>query len=155
MSAKITELKTREAYGQLEQIINDTLAPKLAELGVSCKLAGMTYGTGGTYSTLKVEVALLNPDGSAEGKDATAFKELASTYGFKPEDLGVEIDYGAGRKLKIVGLLPTRQKYPMLMEDVRTKKQTLHPPAVILRLMGREVPPAIQFLGARRSRREY
>lgn len=68
-----------------------------------------------TNVTFKLEVSKVGNDGVAENRAVTDFKRLASSYGLKAEDLHKEFTM-MGKQYRIVGLMPRRHAYPLLIE---------------------------------------
>lgn len=102
---------TPSICNQIRDELNKVLPDIGKKLGISLKMGNGSY----THSTatLKVEAAVLTPDGEAQTKEAIAFKQFATSYGLKPTDLGREFSTMTGT-YKIVGLATRSWKMPIL-----------------------------------------
>jgi len=101
-----TVKKTRDKI----QAALDTLSK---ELGCQIKVGGASFARDGSNCTFKLECATVSADGTVETKEVTAFREMASSYGLSPDDLGKAF-FNAGEKFTISGLKPKANKYPIL-----------------------------------------
>jgi len=72
-------------------------------------------------ATLKLEVAVMNADGTAETKEVSDFKAMAQHYGLKAEHLGEEIRI-RGTTYTICGLKRKSKKYPIIAETANGKR---------------------------------
>lgn len=77
--------------------------------------ASFTPGAGGN-ATFKVELATRTPEGEVNTKEMTAFRQHATMFGLKPEQLGIEFTLG-GSRYKLVGLNPRARSMPLLGEN--------------------------------------
>lgn len=99
--------------------IKADLAEALAEVGKQHGVL-LQFGSGTfteTTATMKLEVALASGkrgESVRNVKAAEAWKKFHGSYGFKATWLGKEFTFGSGR-YKILGLAPTRPKYPVLV----------------------------------------
>jgi len=83
------------------------------ELGLSILLGNACFTE--NQVTFKLNCSLLSKDGTPLDIEAENFKNLAVSYGLKPEDLGRSF-YSQGRSYTIIGLKPRNHQYPILAE---------------------------------------
>ncbi len=101
----------KSTCGKLEA----ALATLADELGCQIKVGGATFARDGGNCTFKVELATTNPDGTAETKEVSAFRELATAYGLSPDDLGKT--FVSGKQPYVVcGLKPKATRFPILAQ---------------------------------------
>jgi hypothetical protein len=103
----------RSACRDVSQQIEKELAPLAERLGLRIITKGGSY-TGGSYC-LKVECSVVNEDGSAQTREAEAFRQLAGAYGLSPEDLGASFTSG-GKTYVVTGLKTRARKRPIQAE---------------------------------------
>ena len=82
----------------LSMDINETLQAVGKKYGISIKTNGGTFDH--ISFRLKVECSVMQ-DGNVISKEETCFKQYASMYGMKPEDLGKNIIVG-GKAYKVI-----------------------------------------------------
>lgn len=122
-----------------------------AALLVVAKKHGVVIGMMGTArynstsATFKLDVAVPNGD-APEGacattiKAATDFKKMAGIFGLDAGMLGKTFEF-EGSLVTIIGLLPSRRKYPVVCSPVSGKgKKYLLEVATVLRGLGKPVP---------------
>ena len=93
--------------------IEAALAALAAELGVQIKRGRTTYSGNGL--SLKLEVSTIGVGGKVNTKEATAFTQLAGSYGLNPADLGRSFSTG-GTTYTISGLNTRARKRPIHTE---------------------------------------
>jgi hypothetical protein len=108
---------TRSNLKILQGEIEETLTALGEKLGVKFTPGNAKFSP--TSATFKLEVAIINPDGTAETKVRTDFKRYATVCGMKPEWLDQQIT-SQGKPYKILGLMPNSHKYPVLVECLRS-----------------------------------
>ena len=96
----------------------DTLLAVAAKHGVTIMQKSGTFARDGSNATIKFEIATTASDGTANTKDALAFKQNAVDLGLDPESLGTTFKV-RGTEYRITGLVPRRHKYPISAERVR------------------------------------
>jgi len=89
------------------------------ELGWKLSLGSCKYSS---VAEFKLEAAPIGDTGEAVSKVAEDFKKLARVYGFKPEDLGRQFQYG-GYRFELLGLNIKYRKYPVLAKRIQDGKQ--------------------------------
>lgn len=100
---KITEMNRANAR-MLGDAIAEALQGVAEEFGVQIKAGGGSFDF--TSLTQKVEVSIINEDGEAETKEATAFRMNADSFpGLSPDDL-YKTFVCKGEIYKIMGLRP-------------------------------------------------
>ena len=93
----------------VSSMINDELKALGKKLGIEIRAGRGKYSS--TNFTLKLEMSVMD-GGEVITKEAVAFKELASLYGFKKSDLGKSF-MSNGKKFTITGLNTRAKKYPI------------------------------------------
>lgn len=91
--------------------IKAALAPLAAELGVEISTGGGKYE--GDYFAPKLRLSIVGADGAVGSPEANAFRQLASLYGLKPDDLGKSFK-SHGRKFTIAGLKTRAHARPVV-----------------------------------------
>lgn len=94
--------------------IQEALDQIAKEYDISLSLAGITFDN--NTATLKVKAAVKNMNGEFVSEYAQPFKELASLYGLKADDLGKKVII-RNVEYTIVGLAPRSKKYPLLCKQ--------------------------------------
>lgn len=92
----------------------EALKPLADELGISFKQKSGSFLA--TNFTLKIEASVKNENGEVVLKEVEEFKKYANLYGFKPEDLGRQFEWG-GKTYAIHGLSARSRQYPILGKD--------------------------------------
>lgn len=105
-------------------ITNDVLAA----LDEVAKKHGVAFSNrGGNFSaenlTIRLEAAVVNPDGTVSTRNAKTFEGLAPMYGLKPEWLNQTFVSG-GNEFTIIGLNTRRSKNPV--ECRKTSNQKIY-----------------------------
>lgn len=120
---------TRELLKALRTDMDAALATVAAKHGVAINVGNATFSA--NAANFKLLVAAKG-DGTPPGesaadlKAASDFRALATLYSLKPEWLGTAFRRHDG-EWKIKGLLPKRQKYPVLAVNTTTGKRILFP----------------------------
>ena len=99
------------------RMLNKDVETALESVG---KKFGLSLKTGSTRFTattasIKLEAAVLNPDGTAETADAKSFKQMAHFFGLKPELLN-QLVVIHGTSYYIRGLRPRSSRFPVIVE---------------------------------------
>lgn len=108
----------------------DTLSE---ELGCQIKVGRASFARDGSNCTFKVECATLSDNGTAETKEVSAFRELASMYGLSPDDLGKTFVNG-GQEFTVCGLATKARRFPILAKGANGKSYKFPADAVKLAL---------------------
>lgn len=128
-------------YHILKDLLKEFSDTKLAEFGVSLQMKGGTMNRDKTNLSLRMDLSLINVDGTVETREAVDFKAFASAYGFKPEDLHKEF-YFLGKLYKITGLRRKAPRFPVLAQVVGGVKGTCFSADTVLRALDRPVTAA-------------
>lgn len=131
---KVTQFN-RATCRAIAEVAERAVQQALEPYGLKVRVGGGTFDFG-SY-TMKVEAAVVQSDGFVLTKEVGDFKALATVYGFEEADLGRTFT-DAGHTWKVVGLKPTSDKFPVLVEreDGRRFK---FPTARVLRGLGRPI----------------
>jgi hypothetical protein len=121
----------------LSMDINETLQAVGKKYGISIKTNGGTFDH--ISFRLKVECSVMQ-DGNVISKEETCFKQYASMYGMKPEDLGKNIIVG-GKAYKVIGLRPSARRFPILAKRYDGKRFCL-PLSSVKHALGYDVTSA-------------
>ena len=115
MEIKSFDRPTLKVIGEA---IDKALYAVAREYDISIKRGGGAFDA--TNFRFKVECSII-VKGTVVTKESQQFKQYASLYGMKPEDLGKQILFG-GKAYKITGLRLTSRKFPVMAEryDGRT-----------------------------------
>ena len=81
------------------------------ELGVSIRAGHISFSPGN--ANVKLEVAVILPDGTVQTEEIEDFQALAELYGLKKGDLGRTFQKGS-HAYTISGMKPKSRKYPIL-----------------------------------------
>ena len=112
----------------------ELLKPLGEELELNFQITGGTFAP--TNYRPKLEIALVNADGSVATKEAEDFKAMAKLYGFEASDLDKEVVINRKRVI-IKGLKPRSRKYPILGQVVGGK-MFKYPANTVLRALGKK-----------------
>ena len=117
---KITGID-RSTIKLIRDRIDAALTDLADELGVTIKVGHASYSSSNV--TYKVEVATESDDGTANTKDAEAFRLNAKAWGLSPDDLGKTFAVPRHPRTiyKIIGARPQSWKYPILAETQNGK----------------------------------
>jgi hypothetical protein len=107
---KITQFNKASA-GIVAERVTAALQTLAQDLGLVIKRGGGTFGDG-TF-TMKLEISVVGEDGKVASRAAETFKQLASLYGFKPDDLGKTFRSG-GKEYTIAGLVTRKRMRPLI-----------------------------------------
>lgn len=118
----------RETLRLLRPQIEAALAELGTTHGIKFMVGGGKYDPDMTTTTLKLELAVTN--GRAEVspvivKAERAWRECAQLYGLKPEWLGKSFRIGQDKGYTILGLEPSRTKFPVLVRTQAGKEVLL------------------------------
>jgi hypothetical protein len=109
----------------------DALVLKKLQLEIETALAALGRKHGiiiraGTarFRERTVELAVIGGDGRSARKEAEEFGKYHATYGLEASDLGQVVTLNR-EEHRLVGLVPNRPKYPIVMERVRDGKVVL------------------------------
>ena len=108
----------------LRHEINEALKPVAQKYGIALAAGNASY----TAKTFSYKLAGALPDDSGNVQDPRTIKAMedykrqAVLYGMKTEWLGRAFTYG-GRNVKLIGLMPKRSKFPILVEDSEGKQR--------------------------------
>lgn len=119
------------------------------ELGVGFSLGNASYSP--ENATFKLNIGVIAENGTAKTPEAAAFERMASTLGFKPEDLG-KVFVSQGVAYKISGYKATRRKYPISATRVHDEKGFKFTVAQVKLALGLEVQPGDHGVSNRRLR---
>ena len=126
-------LNDKKTLADLRIKIDQDLELLAKKHGLKISAGSCKYEGDGSAATFKLEVAVINENGTVESKERAAFRSLASLYGFKPEHLDRELTIG-GRRMKVNGLMPRRAK-PVLMRELSSGKEYLYPVEPIVAML--------------------
>jgi len=100
---------------------------------------GGKFASNGSNFTFPLELAVVGSDGQAETQEVREFKTNARLYGLKPEDLGKTFHSpGSGKRFKITGLKPRNRRYPIMAEELGTKRGYKFAAIVVKQALERE-----------------
>lgn len=121
----------------LRPLIEQELAELMKKHGLACKVTRGTYG--GETGSFKLELCV--PDASGESdpaliRAARDFPTYARLYGLKPTDLGRVVTINA-RPCKIIGLMPSRPKYPIVVRKEGETDVTLYQSEAVVKAIAR------------------
>lgn len=123
-----TTMITRSLLTILRPEINEALAAIAKKHGIAIEVGQGTYGTGES-GHFKLELAAKR-EGMKEGATATQLKaaadweKLHSLFDLPKDGVGKTIQYG-GKAATILGLMPKRSKFPVLV--MKEGKEVLLP----------------------------
>lgn len=105
--------------------IEDALKNLATKYGISVKLGNASFSPSSV--TFKLELATISADGLVCSKEVQDFKNYASMFGLKPDDLGKTFKDINGEVYTIVGAKLHSQKYPILVESASSGKRFKFP----------------------------
>jgi hypothetical protein len=124
------KLNDKAALQILRDRIDKALAPVRGEFSMKLKTGRISYEADGASAkiTLNAEVKVDGKD-----KDELAFERYHELFGLKPEHLYATFShkYVAHR---VVGIAPSRSRFPIIAEQVDTGRRFFFPVTVIPRL---------------------
>jgi len=124
----------RASCREVAEKVLAVLTPVAASFGLHVKKSPGSY-TDNTY-TMKIEFSTIDEEGIPKTGIRRDYMFHCDYFGLKPEWLDkVFILDSTGESYKIIGLKPKSHKYPILAEDVITKKVFKFPAATIKRLL--------------------
>ena len=89
--------------------------------------------------TFVLDVSTKSVTGEVNTKEAESFKKLATSYGLKPEHLGMKFCDTTGKTFQITGLKPAASKYPIMVKSmIDGKTYRMSELRVVAALIGRE-----------------
>lgn len=105
----------------MSEAIQKALAPLEAKFGVTITMRGGRFDN----TTFNPKIEIKAPGSAqADAEDAKAnFVVYAKQFGLKPTDFGKVFFGSSGKKMKIVGLTPSRPKFPVNLMEVDTNKK--------------------------------
>lgn len=111
----------KQRANEIRTIAQATLDALGTEIGMKISIKNGTFDAG--QITFKVEFAEIGESGMAETKEVTDFRNYASSYGLKADDLGRQFTM-RGESFEVCGLKPRARKMPILAKrtDGRTFK---------------------------------
>lgn len=117
MSSKISKFND-STLNQIRTELDALLAEFTQRTGVAFKIGRITYQQN-TFTT-KLSAAIVTSDSanvpSKYQVEQAAWKSNARMFGLNPDLLG-KVVTGFGFKYTILGLIPSRRKYPVLVHD--------------------------------------
>lgn len=96
------------------------LADYAKGLGLTVKAVGGSFDD--NAFTAKMRFTVTERNGKVVDTAADDFRKNADLFGLKPSDLGMTFISG-GETFMVVGLLPNKRAYPVLVERERDKKR--------------------------------
>lgn len=100
--------------------IDKALAEVGKRFGVSFKAGGSKYDRSGALGEFKLELAVPTDDGETDPAVVRAISDwnayASALFNLEPGWLGKTVNH-AGKPHKILGLLPNRAKFPVLVSD--------------------------------------
>jgi len=115
MATKITKFIDRSNVRLLALDILAYLEPFLAERGLSGSFEGGDFAP--TSAKMKLQFAVVSPEGEAMSREALAFKNIATRHGFQLEDLGREFRSGIST-FRILGWNEQAVEYPIMTVNI-------------------------------------
>lgn len=118
--------------------LNEAIKPVAQKYGIAMALGNASFTE--TMFHYKLEGVVPVGDGEVlsvrDMKAAEDYKRLCTAYGLKLEWLGREFQYG-GRTVKLVGIMPKRTKFPILVNDIVKHENVLLPYEPVLAILSR------------------
>jgi hypothetical protein len=108
----------RNNVAQLQNEVKAAIALIAERHGIKIEMGRGSFSA--NAFTLKVEGAVVTSDGTAMTREAEAFRQLASLYGLRPEDLGRSIPFQGGTA-NIIGLKSRASRMPIVLQDENGK----------------------------------
>lgn len=133
----------KQAARKIREAVEAALAAVQKEHGFKINGTRMTYSADGAF-TMKIEGGIVSADGSVVTKEAAAFSQLATVYGFKPEHLGA-VFVVMGKSYKIAGIKTRSGRRPVIGTDVSTGKSYVFETAMVQRALGLPVARPFSF----------
>jgi len=110
----------RKTIDLLRSEINEAIQAVADKHGVSLKASKGAYSNG-THGSVSIEVATIDPGGMVQDRAAADFRNMASFFGFQPDDLGKTFTTPQGKTYTIVGLRPNARKTPIVARSAEGK----------------------------------
>ena len=118
------QLDDKIALKKLREAIDKALAPVADQLGLTKLRAGnIRYEPSGLSAKITLDAETVGSGG--ETKEQAAWAQYAQMYGLKPEWLHMSFRRAKGETVEILGLVPSRSKFPVLVTNTATNKQFL------------------------------
>ena len=119
------QLNDKIALKKLRQLIDEALIDVAKQLNLTdLKTGNISYDASGCEAKIQVIAKSARADGKT--KEELDYAQYAEMYGLKPEWLHQVFRHGRGHDaVEIMGLLPSRSKFPVLVQDTATKKRFL------------------------------
>ena len=103
--------------------------------GVSFRFAGVSMTS--DHASMKLECSVLRKAGSLS-REAEDFLHYCKMYGMEKEWLN-KVFLSRNKEHRLIGLMPNRPKYPILVEEVRSGKKLLMTADGVKRLLSGQV----------------
>lgn len=116
---QITSLYDKKLCQFLNGLIENALTEALQEYGLSVELNG---GRMAEHEFKPKVILKVGATASGDNPDKVKFSRLCHMYGLQPTDY-LRTFHNRGSTYRIIGIEPRRRKYPILVEDVVTKKR--------------------------------
>ena len=110
----------RPALREIRAALEEKLSALGSELGIDFSIGSARFSP--SNATIKLELALINEDGSIETREAKDFKDYCFRYGMTPDDLGKEVTMPGGKRFTIIGCKPRSHKYPIILQRADGKR---------------------------------
>lgn len=119
---------------RLREEINEALTQVGKKYSLSLRAGNCSYSE--SMATFKLEVATIGEGGRVVTKEETQLPRYCELYGFTVKDAEKVFSY-KGEDAKVVGINPRKQKFPIVIELLKSKKRYLIPEESALKLMGK------------------
>jgi len=104
----------------IHNAIDKALEPVAKKFGISIDNGSGSY-TDDNY-TLKIELAVIGEDGTANSKLVTDFKHMCSRYNLQIDDLGKQFKVSSGVTYEVKGLSRRSHKFPIIVKNIDNNK---------------------------------
>ena len=122
-------LNDKTFLGKLRREIDAHLADIAKYQGLdSLKTGNISYDADGVGAKITVKAVAKRPDGKT--REQLDFEKYHTIFDLKPEHFGARF-VNKGSEFEIVGLMPSRRKYPVLAVNLATGKRNLFTPDVV------------------------
>lgn len=111
----------KETVKRIQGDIQVAVQSVAQKYGIKIANAGGSFGS--LDATLRLKITATGDNG--ETTDQRNFKTYAKSYGLEESWLGKTFALHGGKEVKILGLLPKRVKYPILVRYTATGKEVL------------------------------
>ncbi|WP_062120399.1 hypothetical protein [Aureimonas sp. AU40] len=127
---------TRQQHTMISSRIESALADLGKELGFQFTAAGGQYGL---EAFIKIAARPIDANGKVADPEADNFALFCGTYGLKPTDRGRTFASN-GIRYEVVGIAPSRPKFPISCKRVHDGKGFKFPAANVLNGLALEPP---------------